>query len=64
VAVAVVCYPVLRSGAAEHLMFTFPELVFAVMGALVWIGGYMGYRISDLVRFRLLAAPAAGESTP
>ena len=27
-----------------------------VMGGLVWIGGYTGYRISDLLRFRTLAA--------
>ena len=32
-----------------------------VMGALVWIGGYTGYRISDLLRFRSLAA---AEGTP
>jgi hypothetical protein len=25
------------------------------MGLLVWIGGYTGYRLSDLLRFRLLA---------
>jgi hypothetical protein len=59
--VAVVCYPVLRSGIAEHLMFTYPELVICTIGALVWIGGYMGYRLSDLWRFRLLARPSAEE---
>jgi hypothetical protein len=30
--------------------------VIVVMGILVWIGGYMGYRVSDLIRFRELAA--------
>jgi hypothetical protein len=53
--VAVVVYPVFQSALAEHLMFGFPELVVAVMGLLVWIGGYTGYRVSDLVRFRALA---------
>jgi len=57
IVVATVCYPVLRSPTAEHLMFTFPELLFAAMGVLVWVGGYTGYRIADLVRFRMLAAP-------
>ena len=27
-------------------MFGFPELVIVVMGVLVWIGGYTGYRLS------------------
>jgi len=53
--VAVVVYPVFRSPLAEHLMFGFPELVVVVMGLLVWIGGYTGYRVSDLLRFRSLA---------
>jgi len=60
-AVAVACYPVLRSPLAEHLMFTFPELVVALVGALVWIGGYTGYRASDLLRFRSLARGATGD---
>jgi transglutaminase-like putative cysteine protease len=53
--VAVAIHPVFRNRWAEHLMFTFPELSVVVMGALVWIGGYTGYRISDLLRFRSLA---------
>ena len=59
-AVAIACYPVLRSPLAEHLMFTFPELVIGLVGALVWIGGYTGYRASDLLRFRALARSTAG----
>jgi hypothetical protein len=59
--VAVACYPVLRSPLAEHLMFTFPELVVVLVGALIWIGGYTGYRVSDLLRFRTLARRSAAE---
>ena len=55
--VAVAVYPALRSPDIEHLMFSFPELVFCIIGALVWIGGYTGYRLSDLARFRLFARP-------
>jgi transglutaminase-like putative cysteine protease len=58
VLVAVAVYPIFRSGRAEYLMFSFPELVIVVMGLLVWIGGYMGYRLSDLLRFRALMAGA------
>jgi len=29
------------------------------MGCLVWLGGYTGYRVSDLIRFRSFASEAA-----
>lgn len=58
VAVAVAVYPIFTSETAEHLMFGFPELVLCVIGVLVWIGGYTGYRVTDLVRFRTLARAA------
>jgi hypothetical protein len=53
----VTVYPVFRSALVGHLMFSFPELILCIMGMLVWIGGYTGYRLSDLLRFRLLARP-------
>ncbi len=55
--VATAVYPLFRSARMEHLLFGFPELVLAIMGLLVWIGGYTGYRVSDLIRFRMLARP-------
>jgi transglutaminase-like putative cysteine protease len=54
--VTVAVYPVLRDATAEYVMFSFPELIFCVMGVLVWIGGYTGYRLFDLIRFRSFAA--------
>jgi transglutaminase-like putative cysteine protease len=60
VAAAVAVYPIFHSPAAEHLMFGFPELVIVVMGLLIWIGAYSGYRISDLIRFRAFAKPEGG----
>jgi hypothetical protein len=56
--VALCAYPIFRSDLLEHLMFGFPELVLCVMGVLVVIGGYTGYRVSELWRFRSLAALA------
>lgn len=53
--VTVAVYPVLRDPTAEYLMFSFPELVLCVMGVLAWIGGYTGYRLLDLRRFRSFA---------
>jgi hypothetical protein len=58
--VAMSIHPVFRNPVAEYLMFSFPELTFVVMGALVWIGGYTGYRVADVIRFRSLAAAAPG----
>jgi hypothetical protein len=61
VLVASAIHPIFRSEGAEYLMFSFPELVLSVMGVLIWIGGYMGYRVTDLLRFReMLAGEPAG----
>lgn len=57
--VAASCYPIFASSYLAHLMFGYPELVVVTMGLLVWIGGYMGYRVSELIRFRTLAEPAS-----
>lgn len=62
--IAVAVYPLFRSTRAEHLMFGFPELVLVVMGLLVFIGGYMGFRLTDFMRFRLLTKSAPAEAMP
>ncbi|MCG8592643.1 MAG: UUP1 family membrane protein [Proteobacteria bacterium] len=55
---AAAVYPLFQSPLAEHLMFGFPELIFAIMGLLVLTGGYTGYRVSELIRFRSLVREA------
>jgi hypothetical protein len=60
IAATVAVYPAFRSVGVGHLMFSFPELVLCIMGLLVWIGGYTGYRLSDILRFRLLARSDGG----
>jgi hypothetical protein len=60
IAVIGAVYPIMRDPRAEHLMFSFPELTLVVMGVLVWIGGYTGYRLMDLIRFRSFAGPVEG----
>ncbi len=61
-AVAATIHPIFQNAHAEYLMFTFPELTFCAMGVLVWIGGYTGYRVSDLLRFRSLAHDPGAEA--
>lgn len=59
-AVALCIYPVFRSEQAEALLFGYPELVISIMGLLVLVGGYTGYRLLELVRFRAFARAHAG----
>jgi hypothetical protein len=50
-------YPIFQSSQLTYLFFGFPELILCVMGALVLLGGYTGYRVSELWRFRSLMLP-------
>ncbi len=57
-------YPVFRSNELAHLFFGFPELILFVMGLLVLVGGYTGYRVAELWRFRsFLEQPDSGSAT-
>lgn len=58
ICIAVVLYPLFNSPIVEHVMFSFPEWILVVMGLLVWIGGYTGYRVSDVLRFRHAVSPS------
>lgn len=62
IALAALAYPVFQSEALSALFFGFPELVLCVMALLVLIGGYRGYRVAELWRFRTLARAAEGEA--
>ena len=55
--IAMCVYPAFRIEALDHLMFGFPELVISIMGVLVAIGGYTGYRLAELWRFRSFTRP-------
>ena len=54
-AVALCIYPVFRSEQAGAVLFGYPELVISIMGLLVLVGGYTGYRLLEIVRFRAFA---------
>ena len=57
-ALASLAYPVFQSESLGELFFGFPELIFCVMALLVLIGGYRGYRLSEIWRFRSLLREA------
>lgn len=52
--VAVIAYLMMTNNLIEHLTFNFPELIIALLGVIILIGQYRGYRLSELYRFRHL----------
>lgn len=57
--VTIFSYPVFQSEAVGLLFFGYPELVLCVVGLLIGIGSYSGYRLLELFRFRSLTTPPA-----
>ena len=39
----------------QHMVFTFPELLLVVLAAVILMGRYTGYRLTELTRFKALA---------
>jgi hypothetical protein len=52
---AAVAYVAMFRPRLEHLVFVFPELLLLVLAALLLLGRYTGYRLTELARFRALA---------
>ncbi len=57
VALALVIYLLLRWPDLGDLLFHYPELHFFTVAALMLMGRYTGYRLTELVRFRDLVPP-------
>ncbi|WP_339671207.1 inactive transglutaminase family protein [Dasania marina] len=53
-AVAILCYLAMTNHYIEHWMFNFPELLFTLLGMIIILGHYTGYRASELIRFRYM----------
>jgi hypothetical protein len=63
--IVVLVYALYFIPALEMFIFTNPELMFAVLGFLILIGKYKGYRLSEFIRFRdLVRQKKKLESTP
>ncbi|WP_373028635.1 inactive transglutaminase family protein [Sulfurovum sp.] len=50
--VAVFAYFVMSDPFVSHIAFNFPELLFVVLAAIIMLGRYSGYRLSELIRFK------------
>jgi 7 transmembrane helices usually fused to an inactive transglutaminase/Transglutaminase-like superfamily/Inactive transglutaminase fused to 7 transmembrane helices len=50
--ISILGYSLYSIHALEMFMFTNPELLFTIIGLLILIGKYKGYRLSEFLRFR------------
>jgi len=48
-------YGVIHARGLQTLFLVYPELLLVILGLLVAVGRYTGYRLSELIRFRALA---------
>ena len=49
--VAIFAFLIMRAPLAEHLSFNFPELHLVVLGLILLLGQYTGYKLTELRRF-------------
>jgi hypothetical protein len=54
-----ITYAVIHAGALQTLFIVFPELLLVILGSLIAVGRYTGYRLTELLRFRAFAAAAS-----
>jgi len=57
-------YAVIEARALQMIFLVFPELLIVILGLLVLVGRYTGYRLTELQRFRDILAPARGTESP
>ena len=53
--VATLAYLLMSADLTEHLVFVFPELMLVILAFTLMLGRYSGYRLTELLRFRVLA---------
>lgn len=52
--VAILAYLAMGLDWLEHAIFTFPELLLILLAAMILLGRYTGYRLTELKRFKVL----------
>ena len=52
---AVIAFGAMSNGFMQYLMFAFPELLLVLLAFILWFGQYRGYRLLELIRFKVLA---------
>ncbi len=56
--IAALAFLVMSLQLVQHLAFVYPELMLVVLGLTILMGRYSGYRLNELIRFRVLARSA------
>jgi hypothetical protein len=59
-----VTYGFVQAHTLQMLFIVFPELAISILGLLIAVGRYTGYRVSELVRFRSLSVPSPSSPSP
>ena len=57
-------YAVIQARGLQTIFLVYPELLLVILGLLVAVGRYTGYRLSELIRFRDLADARRSPSPP
>lgn len=52
-AVAAITYKIIQIDPLQLTFFVYPELLLAIMGLLLLLGNYSGYRLSEILRFKI-----------
>jgi len=52
--VAVIAYMLMTNQYLEHITYNFPETILILLGIILILGQYTGYRLTELKRFRFL----------
>jgi hypothetical protein len=52
---AVIAFWAMSWTAMQYLIFAFPELLLILLALILWFGQYRGYRLFELLRFKVLA---------
>lgn len=55
--VAIVAYLAMTNALIGHLSYNFPELLLAILGIILLLGQYSGYRLNELFRFNSAIEP-------
>ena len=53
-------YAVIHTRALQTIFLVFPELLVVILGLLILVGRYTGYRLTELIRFRAFTSPTPG----
>jgi len=52
---AVIAFGAMNYKPMEYLFFAFPELLLVLLALILWFGQYRGYRLFELLRFKVMA---------